>query len=125
MQCRRLFLYVLSGIVSVFFQQIKHRGHRSINQSSRQSIKQSRDAQSSLGYPQDASTATAGHRRLASATRSNDDIGWYVHSLMLSFRDLRVYICDDFRLRALQYDLQQRITTADVLETWSLGTFDG
>ena len=35
--------------------------------------------------PTDAFAATAAHLRLSSATRSNDDIDWPVHSLMLSF----------------------------------------
>ena len=41
------------------------------------------------GTPTDASTATAAHRRLSSATQSNDDTDWPAHSLMLSLHDLR------------------------------------
>ena len=41
------------------------------------------------GIPTDASDVTVTHRRLSSATRSNDDIDWQVHSLRLSFHDLR------------------------------------
>ena len=37
--------------------------------------------------PTDASAVMVAHRRLSSARRSNDD--WSVHSLMLSFHDLR------------------------------------
>ena len=39
-------------------------------------------------YPTNASALTAAHRRLSSATRSNDDINWLVYFLMLSFHDL-------------------------------------
>ena len=42
-----------------------------------QSIK-TREAQASLGTPTDAFAATADHRRLSSATLSNDDIDWPV-----------------------------------------------
>ena len=38
--------------------------------------------------PTDASDMMAAHRRLSSATRSHDDIGWRVHSLMLSSHEL-------------------------------------
>ena len=41
------------------------------------------------GTPIDASAMIVAHRRLSSATRSNDDIEWPVHYLMLSFHDLR------------------------------------
>ena len=37
--------------------------------------------------PTDASAVVVAHQRLSSATRSNDDIDWPVHSLMLSFHD--------------------------------------
>ena len=61
---------------------------QSINQSINQSIK-TRDAKASLGYPDRClDPLTAAHRRLSSATRSNDDINWPVNSLMLSFHDL-------------------------------------
>ena len=39
------------------------------------------------GTPTDASTVTAAHRRLSSATRTIDDIDCPIHSLMLSFHD--------------------------------------
>ena len=39
--------------------------------------------------PTDASAAMTAHRPLSSAMRSNDDIDWPVHSLMLSLHDLR------------------------------------
>ena len=53
-----------------------------------QSVK-TRDAQASLGGTQtDASAVMAAHRRLSSATRSNDDIHGPIHSLMLSFHVL-------------------------------------
>ena len=52
-----------------------------------QSIK-TRDARRRWGTQTDASTVMAAHRRLSPATRSNDDFGWPVHSLMLSFHDL-------------------------------------
>ena len=41
------------------------------------------------GTPTDASAVMAAHQRLPSATQSNYDIDWPVHSLMLSFDDLR------------------------------------
>ena len=39
--------------------------------------------------PTDASAMMVAQRRLSSATRSNDEIDWSVHALMLSFHDLR------------------------------------
>ena len=39
--------------------------------------------------PTDASTAMTANRPMSSAMRSNDGIDWPVHSLMLSFHDLR------------------------------------
>ena len=39
--------------------------------------------------PTDVSAVIIAHRPLLSAMRSNDDIDWPVHSLMLSFHDLR------------------------------------
>ena len=40
------------------------------------------------GTRTDASAVMAAQRRLSSATPSNDDMDWSVHSLMLSFQDL-------------------------------------
>ena len=59
------------------------------NQSINQSINQSKPVtpRRRWGTPTDAFAATAAHRRLSSATWSNDDIDWPVHSLMLFFHD--------------------------------------
>ena len=61
------------------------------NQSINQSINQSKlvTPRRRWGTPTDASAVTTAHRRLSSATRSIDDIDRPVHSLMLSFHDLR------------------------------------
>ena len=42
-----------------------------------------------LGTPTDATAVMAAHQFLSSAMHSNDDIDWAVHSLMLSYHDLR------------------------------------
>ena len=39
--------------------------------------------------PTDTCAAITAHRHLSSAMCSNDDVGWPIHSLMLSFHDLR------------------------------------
>ena len=41
------------------------------------------------GTPINASAAMTAHRPLSSTMRSNADIDWPVHALMLSFHDLR------------------------------------
>ena len=64
------------------------RRFRGLPKSINQSIK-TRDAQASLGHPDRCLCCDGHHRRLSSATQSNDDIDWPVHSLMLSFHDLR------------------------------------
>ena len=57
------------------------------------------------------------HRFLSAVMRSNNDIDWPVHSLMLSFHDLR-----GLPLRHLpstvpiEYNLRQRIMTTDMTE---------
>ena len=50
-----------------------------------------RDPQASLGYSDSCISCKdcPTHRPLSSAMRSNDDIHWPVHSLMLSFHDFR------------------------------------
>ena len=47
------------------------------------------------GTPTDDSAVMAAHWCLSSATRSNDDIDWPVHALMLSFHDLPVDVIID------------------------------
>ena len=44
-----------------------------------------------MGTPTDASAAMAAHRPLSSAMRSNDDIDWPVHFLMVSFHCMMIF----------------------------------
>ena len=50
--------------------------------------------------PTDTPAVMAVHRRLSSATLSNDDIDWPVHSLTFSFTIYAVNLCDAFRPRS-------------------------
>ena len=47
------------------------------------------ECRKSSGNPTAASAVTVAHQLLSSAMRSNNDRDWPVHSLMLSFHDLR------------------------------------
>ena len=69
-----------------------------INQSINQSIKPVTPRRRYV-HPTDTTAVRAAHQRLSYATRSNDDIEWPVHSLMLSFHDLCSLLCDAFRPR--------------------------
>ena len=53
------------------------------------------------------------YRLLSSAMHNNDDNDWPVHSLMLSYRDLRGLA---LLSTVPQYDFKQRIVTADMAE---------
>ena len=85
----------------------------------------------SCGTPTDASTVAAAHRRLSFANRSNDDIDCPVHSLMLSFRNLRglplrrhpsteprsmIFSSVSWRLTWPNHDNWPRLITCDLFE---------